>query len=246
MYGGNNGAPIFPLYVDENQLQYDSNASTTQLQLFGSVPAGCNVDHTNFMGNNNMTSLNRQSKRSRESEDVAIQQKLQISLNNIYQDEIDRSANIPNPNAVSTGLKLSYDDDEHNSSVTTASGNMPSLPFIASIGDIRTEIERQKEEFDHYIRIQEEEFAKGVKEMKQRHMASFLNAIDKGVSQKIRKKELEIDIMNRKNKDLADKIKQTAIEAQNWQYRARYNESMVHSLQSRTIPAYITPACFCP
>jgi len=118
------------------------------------VPAACNVDPANYIGNNNISSLNRASKRSRESEDVAMQHKLQISLNNFYQDATDRSASIPNPNAVSTGLRLSYDDDEHNSSVTTASGGMPSLPVVP-LGDIlRTEIERQKEEFDHYIRVQ--------------------------------------------------------------------------------------------
>ncbi|KAJ6794102.1 putative BOI-related E3 ubiquitin-protein ligase 3 isoform X1 [Iris pallida] len=137
-----------------------------------------------------------------------MQHKLQISLSNFYQDEADRSASIPNPNAVSTGLRLSYDDDEHNSSVTTASGNMPSLPIIMSLGDnLRTEIERQKEEFDQYIRVQEEQFAKGVKEMKQRHITSFLSAVDKGVNRKLREKELEIESMNRKNRELTDRIK---------------------------------------
>lgn len=233
MYGGNNGTPMFPIFLDENQFQYDSNASTTQLQLFGNIPAACNVDPTNYIGSNNLSSLNRPNKWSREPEDIAIQQKLQISLNNYYLDETDRSGSILNPNAVSTGLRLSYDDDEHNSSVTTASGSMPSLPIIMSLGDnLRTEIERQKEEFDHYIRVQEEQFAKGVKEMKQKHIASFLSAIDKGVNRKLREKELEIESMNRKNRELADRIKQAATEAQNWQYRARYNETMVHALQN--------------
>jgi len=128
---------------------------TLLFSLHFAVPAACNVDPSNYIGNNNISSLNRANKRSRESEDIAMQQKLQISLNNFYQDETDRSASIPNPNAVSTGLRLSYDDDEHNSSVTTASGSMPSLPVIMSLGDnLRTEIERQKEEFDHYIRVQ--------------------------------------------------------------------------------------------
>lgn len=232
MYGGNNGTPMPPLYVDENQLQYNSNASAPQLQLFGAIPAGCSVDPTNYMGNNNVSSLTRSIKRAKETDDTMMQQKLQISLNNIYQDEIERSVSIPNPNAVSTGLKLSYDDDDHNSSVTTASGSMSSLPVISSMGEIRTEIESQKEEFDYFIRIQEEEFTKGMKELKQRHMVSFLNAIDKGVSQRIYKKQLEIDSINRRNKDLAYKIRQQAIEAQNWQYRARYNESVVHTLQT--------------
>ena len=68
--------------------------------------------------------------------------------------------------------------------------------------------------------------------MKQRHIASFLNAVDKAVTQKLREKELEIETMNRKNRELADRIKQAANEAQNWQYRARHNESMVHALQN--------------
>ncbi|MQM03331.1 hypothetical protein Taro_036113, partial [Colocasia esculenta] len=34
MFGGDNGNPVFPLFLGENQIQYDSNAST-QLQLFG-------------------------------------------------------------------------------------------------------------------------------------------------------------------------------------------------------------------
>ncbi|XP_020249949.1 probable BOI-related E3 ubiquitin-protein ligase 3 isoform X2 [Asparagus officinalis] len=185
------------------------------------------------MGTNNISSLNRPNKRSRDSEDIAMQHKLQISLNNFYQDETDRSASIPNPNAVSTGLRLSYDDDEHNSSVTTASGSMPSLPIVMSLGDnLRNEIERQKEEFDHYIRVQEEQFAKGVKELKQRHITQFLTTIDKGINRKLHEKQQEIDNINRKNRDLADRIKQAATDAQNWQYRARYNESMVHALQN--------------
>ncbi|KAJ6826182.1 putative BOI-related E3 ubiquitin-protein ligase 3 isoform X1 [Iris pallida] len=213
MYRGNSGHPLFPVFMEENQF-YDSNASITQLQLFGTIPATCTVGPTNYIGNN-ISSITRPSKRTRESEDVAMQHKLQISLNNIYQDEADRSASIPNPNAVSTGLRLSYDDDEHNSSVTTASGSMPSLPIIMSLGDnLRTEIERQTEEFDQYIRVQEEQFAKGVKEMKQRHITSFLSAVDKGVSRKLREKELEIENMNRKNRDLADRIKHAAAEAQ--------------------------------
>ena len=68
--------------------------------------------------------------------------------------------------------------------------------------------------------------------MKQRHIASFLTAIDKGVNRKLHEKAVEIATMNRKNRELADRIKQAATEAQNWQYRARYNESMVHALQN--------------
>ncbi|XXG84014.1 hypothetical protein AAC387_Pa10g1631 [Persea americana] len=232
MFGGDNGKPVFPVFLEENRLQFDSNAST-QLQLFGNFPAGCNVDAVNYIGNDHDTSLNRPMKRGRETEDIMRQHKLQISLNNFYQDEADRSASIPNPTAVSTGLRLSYDDDELNSSVTSASGNKATLPVMLSLGDnVKFEIDRQKEEFDHYIRLQEEQIIKGVREMRQRHITSFLSAIEKGVARKLREKELEIENMNRKNRELVERIKQVAAEAQSWYDRAQYNESVVNVLKN--------------
>lgn len=99
----------------------------------------------------------RPNKRVRETEEFSRQQKLQIALNyNVRQDDADFSAGIPNPNPVSTGLRLSYDDDERNSSVTSPSGSMTAAPsIILSLGDnFRTELDQQKEELDQYIKIQ--------------------------------------------------------------------------------------------
>ncbi|KAG6655016.1 E3 ubiquitin-protein ligase BOI isoform X1 [Carya illinoinensis] len=229
-----NGNPLLPAFLDENHFPYQANASN-QLQLFGSLPAGCNADPVNYFGNEHITPIIRPSKRGREMEDISRQQKLQISLNyNPCQDEADRSASIPNAYPVSTGLRLSYDDDERNSSVTSASGSMTATPsIILSLGEnIRTELDRQKEEFDHFIKIQEEQLAKGVRDMKQKHIASFLAAMEKGVSKKLREKDIEIENMNRKNRELVERIKQVAMEAQNWHYRAKYNESIVNVLKS--------------
>ncbi|PON98984.1 E3 ubiquitin-protein ligase BOI [Trema orientale] len=235
MLGGNNGNPVLPVFLNENRFQYPTNASN-QLQLFGTVPNGCGVDPVNCFRNEHITPMLRPNKRSREIDDISRQQKLQISLNynNVCQDEADHSASIPNPNPVSTGLRLSYDDDERNSSVTSASGSMTGAPsIIYSLGDnVRTELDRQKEEFDQYLRIQEEHLAKGVRDLKQRHIASFLSAIEKGVSKKLREKDVEIENMNRKNRELVERIKQVATEAQSWHYRAKYNESVVNVLKS--------------
>ncbi|XWS34773.1 hypothetical protein CRYUN_Cryun21dG0066400 [Craigia yunnanensis] len=234
MLGGNNNNPVLPIFLDENRFQYQTNASN-QLQLFGSLPAGCTIDPVNYFGNEHLTPMIRPNKRGRETEDIQRQQKLQISLNyNICQEEADCSASIPKPNAVSTGSRLSYDDDERNSSVTSASGSMTLGPsMILSLGDnVGSGLDRQKEEFDQYIKIQEEHLTKGIRDMKQRHMASFLAAIEKGVSKKIREKDVELETMNRKNKELVERIKQVATEAQNWQYRAKFNESVVNGLKS--------------
>ncbi|GKV22909.1 hypothetical protein SLEP1_g32720 [Rubroshorea leprosula] len=232
MLGGNNGNPLLPDFLNENRFQYQTNTAN-HLQLLGNVPAGCTVDPVNFLGNEQLSPMVRPNKRGREMEDIQRQQKLQISLNyNICQEEADHSAR--NPNLVSTGLRLSYDDDERNSSVTSASGSMAAVPSIMfSLGDnIRRELDRQKEEFDQYIKIQEEHLVKGVRDMKQRHMASFLAALEKGIGKKLKEKDLEIENMNRKNQELVEKIRQVATEAQNWRYRAKHNESIVNVLRN--------------
>ncbi|KAF5741078.1 BOI-related E3 ubiquitin-protein ligase 1-like isoform X1 [Tripterygium wilfordii] len=229
MLGGNNGNRVLPGFMDGNHHAYQTN-TTNQLQLFGNLPPP-----VNYFGNENATSMIRPNKRIRETEDASMQHKLQISLNyDIHPEEADRSASIPNANPVSTGLRLSYDDEEHNSSVTSASGSMTATPsMILSLGhNVRTELDRQKEEFDQYIKIQEEHLSKGIRDLKQRHMASFLCAVEKGVTKKLREKDLEIENMNRKNMELIEKIKQVAAEAQSWHYRAKYNESFVSVLKS--------------
>ncbi|XP_041015548.1 BOI-related E3 ubiquitin-protein ligase 1-like [Juglans microcarpa x Juglans regia] len=234
MLGGNNGNLLLPAFLDENRFQYQTNASN-QLQLFVSPPSGCNVDPINLFGNEHITPIVRPNKCGRETEDISRQQKRQISLNYYgCQDEADRSASILNPNPVSTGLRLSYDDDERNSSVTSASGSMTAAPsIILSLGDnIKTELDRQKEEFDHFIEIQEEQLTKGVRDMEKRHKASFLAAMEKGVSKKLREKDIEIENMNCKNREVAERIRRVAMEAQNWHYRAKYNESIVSVLKN--------------
>ena len=61
-----------------------------------------------------------------------------------------------NPNPVSTGLKLSYEEDERNSSVTSISENLKSLhPVSHSLTNgIKLEMDRQKELLNHYVKIQ--------------------------------------------------------------------------------------------
>ncbi|KAI3720321.1 hypothetical protein L6452_21237 [Arctium lappa] len=164
-----------------------------------------------------------------------MQKKLQISLNqNFYNEESDRPSTIPNPHHVSTGLKLSYDDEERNSSITSASGSMTAAPSImSSFGDsVTNELDRHNEELERFIMIQGENMLKGVKDIRQRHMASFLASIGKGIEKKIREKDIEIETINHKNKELVERIKQVANEAQNWHYRAKYNESMVNMLRT--------------
>nr|XP_043624109.1 BOI-related E3 ubiquitin-protein ligase 1-like [Erigeron canadensis] len=231
MLGGNNTNSLAPVYLDENLFQYPSN----QLQLFGNVPATGNVDPVKYSGREHNNPAFTSNKRQREPEANLMQKKLQMSFNHsFYNEESDRRASIPNPHHVSTGLRLSYDDEERNSSITSASGSMTATPsLMSSFGDsVTTELDRQNEELERFIMLQGESMLKGVKDIRQRHMTSFLASIGKGIDKKIREKELEIETINRKNTELVERIKQVANEAQNWHYRAKYNESVVNMLRT--------------
>ncbi|KAK4357524.1 hypothetical protein RND71_023134 [Anisodus tanguticus] len=230
MYRGNGTNTQLPIFVDENGFQYPA---PNQLQLFGSFPLGSTADPVNYFVNEQSTPLIRHNKRGREAEGVSRQQKLQISLNhNLIHDDTERPANVPAQNPVSTGLKLSFDDDEQpNSSVTSASGSM-NASVIMSLGDnIKTEMERQKKEFDQYLKTLEETWARGVRDIKQRHMASLLTAVEKNVGNKLQEKDIELENINRKNRELVERMKQVTAEAQNWCYRAKCHESFVSTLR---------------
>lgn len=229
MFGGlTNGHP------EEHRSQYDMTA-LPQLQLFGKFPVGCTIDNINFVGNEHGMASSRPIKRAREPGPMSAQQKLHISLNsNFCQDDTGLTRTSMNPNPVSTGLKLSYEEDERNSSVTSISENLKALhPVNHSLtNSIKLEMDRHKELLDHYVKVQEENMVKGIRELNQKHTASLLNTLEKEVTKKLREKEMEIENMNRKNMELGLKIKHVAMEAQTWHYRAKYNESVVNALKN--------------
>lgn len=234
MLGGNSNNTTAPFFLEENNLQFPANASN-QLQLLGNLPVKFNCDPVNYLGIEHGTARLPSNKRGQETEAISRNLNLPISLNQtVCYDEADRPATFMSQNPVSTGLRLSYDDDERNSSISSASGSMCKLPSaVFSLNDnIRKELAQQKEEFDKYFKTQEEILAKGVAAIRQRHMASFLNAIERGMVKKLREKDFELENINRKNQELVEKVKQIATEAQNWCNRAKYNESVVNMLKN--------------
>lgn len=113
-------------------------------------------DPVNYLGNNGPPFL-LPNKCVRDAEAIPRQQKLLFSLNNKpFQDEPDRKSRHLNLNPVSTGLRLFYDDEERNSSITSGSGNLTAAsPIFSSLGnDIKRELDQQKEELDQFIRTQ--------------------------------------------------------------------------------------------
>ncbi|XP_073145928.1 BOI-related E3 ubiquitin-protein ligase 1-like [Henckelia pumila] len=212
--GGANENTAIPAFLGDNRLPFDNN-TLPQLQLFGHAPSV--HEHASLH--------NVAIKRVREEDLVCTRQKRPISSNKNYSPE--KVANIdtlPNPNLVSTGLRLSCEKEEQNSSVSSG---------ILSIGNnLKMEMDRQTEEFGRYIKLQEENILKGVRELNHRHTVSLLSTLEKGVNKKLHEKALEVENVNRKNKELADKIKQVSTEAQSWHYRAKYNESVINILKN--------------
>ncbi|KAL7133106.1 hypothetical protein ABFS83_12G118800 [Erythranthe nasuta] len=227
MFRGNNSNTAAPSYLN-NHFQYPPNVSNQQ-QLCGNLPVQFHADPVNYIGNNHGTPI------LLPNEAIPRKQKLQFSLNNnnkAFHEEHDRKASIHNLNHVSTGLRLSCDDEERNSSITSASGSLTSSVLSSLTNDIKTELDQQNQELDHFIRIQEEDMVKGVRDIRQKHIASFLASLQKGVVKKLREKDLELETITRKNKELVESVKQVTNEAQNWCYMAKYNESVVNVLKT--------------
>uniref|UniRef100_A0ACD5TC64 Uncharacterized protein n=1 Tax=Avena sativa TaxID=4498 RepID=A0ACD5TC64_AVESA len=233
MFGGTNwGSSPYPgsnanANANENQFLFDARSAPQQLQLFGSNAVGTS-GYYNYNGNINMPVMNQ----VRKTSDYTVDEKklkLQMSLNN-YADGL---ACTGNSSVVSTGLKLSYEDNERNSCITSGSGSM-SLPTTTPfVNDIMTEMEKGNKEIDHYFKTQVEQLSKRVKEMEQRRMVSFLASLERGVGKKLREKELEVEAMNRKSQELNEQIRQVSMQVQSWQSAALYNESVASSLKSQ-------------
>ena len=128
--------------------------------FFFEVGGGCTVDPVNYFANDNHAPMLRPNKRGREAESISHniqrQHKLQMSLNYNH-NNISVQEEAPKENLVSTGLRLSYDDDERNSSVTSASGSIVAAasPILQSLDDtLRIDLHRQKDELDQFLKIQ--------------------------------------------------------------------------------------------
>lgn len=118
---------------------------------------GCSGGSINHTSNQKTAIFGQLTKRVNERESISGQKKHQLSSsNNLSQYDACRSGIILNPNHVSIGLKLSCEEDEHNSSITcTSESNAATLPALFSLGDdLKEEINLQKGDLDHYIRLQ--------------------------------------------------------------------------------------------
>lgn len=117
---------------------------------------GGNVAPLGYNGKNHLANIDQPAKRFKEEEPCLRQQKLITQNDKLSQHVAGHSGSVFNPQPVSTGLKLAYEEDEHNSSISSVSegiaATFPAMLFLNN--DCRNEINRQREEFDRYIKLQ--------------------------------------------------------------------------------------------
>eukprot|EP01018_Ginkgo_biloba_P035725 Gb_07205 [translate_table: standard] len=161
----------------------------------------------------------------------------QISSIDFLQTHRNAQMALPQSNgAVSTGLRLSLDDERLNTTCSAAIGNSRLLAVLNE--ELNGELQRQGAEIDQFLRLQGEQFRQALDEKTQRLQMNILARVEEGVLGKLREKEMEVENMNKKNLELEERIKQLSLEAHAWQYQAKCNETMINALKFNLQQAY--------
>ncbi|KAH9299776.1 hypothetical protein KI387_031458, partial [Taxus chinensis] len=105
---------------------------------------------------------------------------------------------------VSTGLRLAFEDEQVNSSTQFVArcDAGSTLSFLSE--DMRTKLQKQKEEIDQYLRVQGDQLRQALAETRQRHSRSLLSMIEEGVTRRMKEKDLEIEKMNLRTMELEE------------------------------------------
>ncbi|CAM6015636.1 unnamed protein product [Sphagnum balticum] len=147
----------------------------------------------------------------------------------------------PQSTGVSTGLRLTFEDDRLNSTTcasTSGRGNVSSTMFSIMGEDLSTQIQQQSEEIELLLKAQGEQVRQLLEEKRQRHSRALVAAIEEGIVRRFREKDLEIENIKRQNEELAEHVKQLRMEAHRWEVKAKTNEAMVAALKSNLQQAH--------
>ncbi|ESQ30920.1 hypothetical protein EUTSA_v10011662mg [Eutrema salsugineum] len=125
--------------------------------------------------------------------------------------------------SVSTGLGLSLD----NARIASSDGSA----LLSLVGDdVDRELQRQDAEIDRFLKIQGDQLRHSILDKIQRSQHKTVSLMEERLVQKLREKDEELEMINRKNKELEVRMEQLTMEAEAWQQRAKYNENMIAAL----------------
>eukprot|EP00252_Welwitschia_mirabilis_P011600 TRINITY_DN2589_c0_g1_i1.p1 TRINITY_DN2589_c0_g1~~TRINITY_DN2589_c0_g1_i1.p1 ORF type:complete len:299 (-),score=53.57 TRINITY_DN2589_c0_g1_i1:258-1154(-) len=133
--------------------------------------------------------------------------------------------------SVSTGLRLAFEDEHAHTAKPslTRSEAPPTLSFMAD--DLSSHLQKQKQEMDRFLRLQADQLRQALEEKTQKNFQSLLSLVEENFLRRMREKDLEIEKVNVKNRELEEQVKQLKVEACIWQSKAKNNEALIQSLR---------------
>ncbi|KAK4751718.1 hypothetical protein SAY87_020516 [Trapa incisa] len=148
-------------------------------------------------------------------------------------------------NSVSTGLHLSFSDQQNHNHHRLNNRNHPqqqqqqqqnavgnSSAMLSLLNeDLAAHVRQQSEEIDQFLRVQGEQLRRALAEKWHRHYRALLGSAEESLSRRLREKEAEMEKAMRRNAELQARAAQLGAETQLWQAKARSHEAAVASLR---------------
>ncbi|XP_071696065.1 BOI-related E3 ubiquitin-protein ligase 1-like [Rutidosis leptorrhynchoides] len=132
---------------------------------------------------------------------------------------------------VSTGLKLAFNDHHHQEQQKQQQQSSGLTSLLSQ--DLSNLISQQGDEIHHYLQIQDEYFRRKLAEKRQQHYIALIGAAKESASRIIKEKEVEADKAARRHAELSARASQLSTEAENWQAKARAQDSVAAALQAQ-------------
>ncbi|KAK2410123.1 SBP (S-ribonuclease binding protein) family protein [Trifolium repens] len=201
--------------------------------------------HHHILCNNNNTSTNSSRKRGRQTtteHNNVINHHFSLQQQQSQPSQIIHLSQLHNqqPNVVSTGLRLSFDDHHQQQQrlqlqlQQQQQQGSHSSTFLSLLSQgLVSQIKQHRDELDQFIQSQGENLRRTLAEKRQRQYRELLNAAEEAVAQQLREKEAEFTKATRKNAELEARAAQLTMEAQLWQAKARAQEATAASLQAQ-------------
>ncbi|KAE8662655.1 hypothetical protein F3Y22_tig00113156pilonHSYRG00005 [Hibiscus syriacus] len=205
----------YPSNVILNRNGGEENECPLQTQA-----GGVSLDQSHMFFNND-SGYNNQRRRGREVAMAAITATPMNSYS--LQTQLIDVSQLPQPNVVSTGLRLSFDDRQQ---------KLQKIVPMAS-DELVTQIKRQRDELDYFLQSQGEELRRTLAEKRQRHYRALLEAAEESAVRSLREKEAEVEKAKRLNVELEARAAQLSVDSQVWQTKARTQEVTAASLQEK-------------
>ncbi|KAH9611949.1 hypothetical protein KSS87_007604 [Heliosperma pusillum] len=229
---------------------HGTNDYSLEPQLGG---GGGFLEQSHMFLNNNGVGINNPRKRSREiaatktHTTTTTVNSFNFSLQNHNQQQnhqfIDLSQlqNQQQHNSVvSTGLKLSFGEQNHQQKQQQIQQNPAVLSLISD--ELAIQFKQQSDELNYFLHTQGEQLRRTLAEKRQRHYHTLLGAAEEAVARQFREKETELENASRRNAELEARAAQLSAEAQAWQARARAHEAQAMSLQAQIQQTMVGPS----